>query len=66
MLTSRTLLFLALAVPGACMPPSWGAGALLHPGKTMASEKDGRPHQALWFEGDGVRRRGWWFKATLN
>jgi uncharacterized protein len=60
----RVLLFLLLVAPGACMPPSWGAGALLHPGKTTAVEKGGRPHETLWFDGAGVRLRGWWFKAA--
>jgi alpha-beta hydrolase superfamily lysophospholipase len=36
----------------------------LHPGKTIAVENGGRPHETLWFDGDGVRLHGWWFKAA--
>lgn len=46
-----------------CMPPSWGAGALLHPGKTIATDRSSRQHETLWFSGSGVRLKGWWFKA---
>jgi len=55
------LFALALA---ACMPPSWGAGALLHPGKTVATERSSRPHETLWLDGSGVRLKGWWFKTA--
>jgi alpha-beta hydrolase superfamily lysophospholipase len=54
---------LALSL-SACMPPSWGAGALLHPGKTLAAERSSRPHETLWFNGSGVRLKGWWFKTA--
>jgi pimeloyl-ACP methyl ester carboxylesterase len=61
---SRPLLpvLLALAL-GACMPPSWGAGALLHPGKTVAADRSSRAHETLWFDGSGVRLKGWWFRT---
>jgi uncharacterized protein len=49
---------------GACMPPSWGAGALLHPGKTVARDSSSRPHETIWFNGSGVRLKGWWFKTA--
>ncbi len=45
------------------MPPSWGAGALLHPGKTIATDISSRQHETLWFSGSGVRLKGWRFKA---
>jgi len=54
---------LALSL-GACMPPSWGAGALLHPGKTIATDTSSRPHEIVWFKGSGVRLKGWWFKTA--
>jgi uncharacterized protein len=65
MLKARPVIaaLLGLAL-GACMPPSWGAGALLHPGKTMATDRSGRRHETLWFEGSGVRLKGWWFKTA--
>lgn len=46
------------------MPPSWGAGALLHPGRTIAVDRLTRPHETLWFDGSGVRLKGWWFRAA--
>jgi uncharacterized protein len=60
----QVLLFLLFVAPAACMPPSWGAGALLHPKKTVAAEQGGLPHETLWFDGAGVRLHGWWFKAA--
>lgn len=63
--SNRLLLFLLLALaPTACMPPSWGAAALLHPSKETAKETNARPHETLWFDGAGVRLRGWWFKTA--
>lgn len=56
-------ILLALSL-GACMPASWGAGALLHPGKTIATDRSSRPHETLWFDGSGVRLKGWWFKGA--
>jgi len=50
---------------GACMPPSWGAGALLHPGKRVAAERSSPPHETVWFSGSGVRLKGWHFKTTV-
>jgi len=60
------LLLLALLVMslGACMPPSWGAGALLHPGKRAAAERPRPSHETLWFDGSGVRLKAWRFKTT--
>jgi alpha-beta hydrolase superfamily lysophospholipase len=65
MMNQRPLVLALLALSlGACMPPSWGAGALLHPGKTIATDRSNRPHDTLWFNGSGVRLKGWWFKTT--
>ena len=65
MMNQRSLIPALLALSlGACMPPSWGAGALLHPGKTVATDRSSRPHETIWFNGSGVRLRGWWFKTT--
>lgn len=65
MMNQRSLIpaLLVLSV-SACMPPSWGAGALLHPGKTVATDRSSRPHETIWFQGSGVRLKGWWFKAA--
>ena len=65
MMNQRSLMPALLALSlGACMPPSWGAGALLHPGKTVATDRSSRPHETIWFSGSGVRLKGWWFKAA--
>lgn len=63
--SNRVVFFLLLTLaPAACMPPSWGAAALLHPSKRTAKDTSSRPHETLWFDGAGVRLRGWWFKTT--
>jgi uncharacterized protein len=47
----------------ACMPPSWGAGALLHPGKRSVQLRPARAVEDVSFEGSGVTLRGWRFRA---
>jgi pimeloyl-ACP methyl ester carboxylesterase len=54
---------LSILAAAGCMPPSWGAGALLHPGRRIAVEPQ-RPHETRTFDGDGVHLKGWWFKAA--
>ncbi len=49
-----------------CMPPSWGAGALLHPQRRPVTVNPALPHRDVAFEGDGVALRGWLFPATLS
>lgn len=53
-------LALALVVP-ACMPPSWGATALLHPTRHKLKRKPTLPVEAVRFQGDGVTLEGWSF-----
>ena len=53
---------LAAATP-ACMPPSWGANALLHPGRTKLRRQPLRPFEAFEWQGAGVPLVGWWFHA---
>ena len=53
---------LALAA-GACMPPSWGANALLHPQRRPMTRQPNRPADAVDFDGEGVKLKGWWFHA---
>jgi alpha-beta hydrolase superfamily lysophospholipase len=63
--TRTALLWLALAAAG-CMPPSWGAAALLHPARHSASRQPTRPFEAFAWEGagtPGVKLVGWWFHA---
>jgi alpha-beta hydrolase superfamily lysophospholipase len=49
---------------GACMPPSWGANALLHPQRRPMTRQPNRPFDAVELEGAGVKLKGWWFHAA--
>jgi alpha-beta hydrolase superfamily lysophospholipase len=62
----RQLIFGALFVIGAagCMPPSWGANALLHPSRRALTRRPDRPFDAVTFDGTGVKLKGWWFHAA--
>jgi len=61
----RVLLPVLIAVgAAACMPPSWGANALLHPGRRPMTRTPDRPFEAVVFEGAGVKLKGWWFHAA--
>jgi uncharacterized protein len=48
----------------ACMPPSWGAGALLHPSRKAMTGEAPLPAEALVVAGDGVTLKGWRFRAA--
>jgi alpha-beta hydrolase superfamily lysophospholipase len=65
-MTRRASLAFALlvgtAAPG-CMPPSWGANALLHPTRHKAQRQPTRPFEAFEWQGAGVPLVGWWFHA---
>jgi uncharacterized protein len=56
----RAALFMALLGTG-CLPPSWAANALLHPGRTPPPEAPRRPVETLDLEGAGVRLKAWRF-----
>jgi pimeloyl-ACP methyl ester carboxylesterase len=59
------VLALALAVgAGGCMPPSWGAGALLHPGKRPPKRRPDQRFEELRLQGDGVRLVAWSFPTS--
>jgi pimeloyl-ACP methyl ester carboxylesterase len=45
------------------MPPSWGAGALLHPGRRAVQNRPARAVEELRLDGDGVTLRAWRFRA---
>lgn len=47
----------------ACMPPSWGAAAILHPHRRHVAGVPSLPHRQVAFESDGVVIRGWLFPA---
>lgn len=55
----------ALALVGACVPPPWGAGALLHPSRSPVGTPPALAHREVAFRGDGVVLRGWLFPAAL-
>jgi pimeloyl-ACP methyl ester carboxylesterase len=47
------------------MPPSWGANALLHPGRSHATTAPTLPHEDISFTADdGVTLKGWLFRTT--
>jgi alpha-beta hydrolase superfamily lysophospholipase len=48
----------------ACMPPSWGAGALLHPTRHLPKRQPTRAFEAFEWQGAGVPLVGWWFHAA--
>lgn len=55
-------LALAALLPG-CMPPSWAAGALLHPSRRPVKAVPPLPHEAFAAESDGATLRGWIFRS---
>jgi pimeloyl-ACP methyl ester carboxylesterase len=55
-------LLACLSAP-ACMPPSWGAAALLHPTRHTTARQPTRPFEPFEWQGAGVPLVGWWFHA---
>jgi alpha-beta hydrolase superfamily lysophospholipase len=55
--------FFAHSLAG-CMPPSWSAGALLHPGRRVAQHQPTRAFQAIELDGAGVHLKGWRYPAA--
>jgi uncharacterized protein len=65
----RAVVALLLASPAAtfagCMPPSWGASALLHPGRRPVTERPSQPFETINVDGvGGVKLAGWRFRAS--
>jgi pimeloyl-ACP methyl ester carboxylesterase len=56
-------LALLAALLAGCMPPSWGANALLHPPRRSPGPPPALPHRDLVVEGGGPTLRGWVFPA---
>jgi pimeloyl-ACP methyl ester carboxylesterase len=54
----------AVALATACMPPSWGANALLHPARRPVGAVPVTPHRDVTVESDGLKLRGWLFPAA--
>jgi alpha-beta hydrolase superfamily lysophospholipase len=65
---ARTALAVTLLAAGApaCMPPSWGAGALLHPGRSTRTRQPTLPFEEVTWTTNGVSLRGWWFRAAAQ
>lgn len=55
-------LLVALAA-GGCMPPSWGANALLHPQRRPMTRVPAQAFEPVELDGAGVKLKGWWFHA---
>lgn len=55
----------AFALLGAagCMPPSWGAAAILHPSRRLVEQRPNRSFETLDLEGTNVRLKGWRFRG---
>jgi len=56
---------MAAALLPACMPPSWGAAALLHPSRRPVTQQPKVPFETVDLQGAGVRLEGWWFHAPM-
>jgi alpha-beta hydrolase superfamily lysophospholipase len=54
---------LAMLLVG-CMPPSWGANALLHPGRRAATRRPSQPYDDVKLAGDGVTLATWVFHTA--
>jgi uncharacterized protein len=58
----RAALALAALLAG-CMPPSWGASALLHPPRRPIAGAPALPHQDFIVDAGGATLHGWLFPA---
>ena len=57
MRVSRSLVVGAAFLSAACMPPEWGAHALLHPGRRPVAAAS-VPHEDAAFRSDGLLLKG--------
>ncbi|MET0556262.1 MAG: alpha/beta fold hydrolase [Vicinamibacteria bacterium] len=61
---TRTAIVCTALAASACMPPEWGANAVLHPYRKPLSAAPDIPYEDVAFTGDGeVALRGWRFPA---
>jgi len=56
----------ALACACSCMPPSWGAAALLHPSRRPVGIAPALAHRDVVFDDEGVTLRGWLFPTASS
>jgi uncharacterized protein len=59
----RALVTLAPLLCAACMPPEWGANALLHPRRRRLAVTADLPREDLAFRSDGLLIKGWLFRG---
>jgi pimeloyl-ACP methyl ester carboxylesterase len=60
----RVFLAAAILVLPACVPPEWGANAILHPHRRTDVGRPDIPHRPVVFDSGGVRLVGWLFPAA--
>jgi len=58
-----SVVLLTSALAAACLPPEWGANALLHPTRHSFVVAADLPHQDVSFRSDGLLLKGWFFRA---
>jgi pimeloyl-ACP methyl ester carboxylesterase len=62
--TQAGLLAVVAFVASGCLPPEWGAAAILHPYRRAFVGEPDLPHEAVSFRSDdGLLLRGWLFRA---
>ena len=64
MRASLTRLVLLGALTAACLPPEWGANAILHPTRHAPVGGADLPHEDVLFLSEGLWLKGWLFRAT--
>ena len=57
-------LALLVAVVAVGFPPSWGAGAILHPARRPVGPPPALPHRDVTVESGDVTLKGWFFPAS--
>jgi hypothetical protein len=60
------LVLSVVALAPGCMPPSWGANALLHPSRRAVGAAPALPHRDFAVDAGGVTLRGWLFPAQTK
>ncbi len=55
-----------IAILSGCMPPEWGANALLQPTRHRLSVHPNLPHEEIKFQSDGKTLHGWLFRTNTT
>ena len=56
----------ATVMVAGCLPPEWGANAILHPTRRPLAGGIDLPHQDIAFRSDGLLLKGWLFPTTAS